>query len=68
MSKTGYKKGKRSYSSKDNSFNSKVMRAVYNKEYLDSIDDGHINPKKAKQHEVTKKTTKKKVVKKRSGL
>lgn len=68
MSKTGYKKGKRSYSSKSNSFSSKVMRAVYKKEYLDSIDVERTNLKNVNQHEIPRKTTHKKVVKKRSYI
>lgn len=68
MSKKGYKKRKRSYSSKDNSFNSKVMRAVYKKEYLDSIDEERNYSQNKKLNEVTKRTTQNKVVKKRNYI
>ncbi len=55
MSNSGYNNKKRSYSSNDNSFSSKVKKAIFTQEYLDSLEknaEKHTNS--STQHEIPK--------------
>lgn len=74
MSKKGYKNGKRAYrySSSDNSFDAKLMRAFYTKEYLEKLErqnntENSINDTSNKEQDKKQNTVKhstKKVVRK----